>query len=228
MKTTTKKRPVRSYVRREGRITLAQRRALDTLWLRFGVDCGDTPLDLDALFGRKAARVVEIGFGSGELLAALAEANPQTDYLGIEVYRPGIGSLFRALESRGLSNVRVICDDAADALGTCIPDGSLDAVLIFFPDPWPKKRHHKRRLIQAPFVARLATRLAPGGELLLATDWADYAEAMRSVCEAEPSLENAYGPGSWAPGRGRRRPTKFERRGLARGHEVFDLVYRRR
>ena len=214
------RRKVRSYVQREGRMTPAQRRALETLLPKYGVPPGTGPLDLDALFGRRAPRVLEIGFGDGETLAALAAANPGTDYLGVEVHRPGVGHLLLKLEKDGIGNVRVACSDAVEVLGDRIPDGSLAGINIFFPDPWPKKRHHKRRLIQPGFTELLARKIAAGGRLHLATDWVHYAEQMQATLSACPGFE----PGS--PGPPAARPgTRFEARGRRLGHEIRDLVF---
>ena len=221
-------RPIRSFVRREGRITNAQQRALDTLWPHYGVADQDALLDLSALFGRNAPRILEIGFGNGESLAATAAARPETDYLGIEVHRPGVGHLLKLLGEQQLTNVRIICADACDMLASRLPDTSLDRIQIFFPDPWPKKRHHKRRLIQAPFVALVTDKLKPGGILHLATDWEDYAEHMLSVLQGEKRLANTQASGAFAPRPADRPPTKFERRGQRLGHRVYDLIYRRR
>ncbi len=221
------RRPIRSFVRREGRMTDAQRRAMVELWPRYGVEPGDGILDLPGLFGRGAPVVLEIGFGNGETLAALAVANPQINCLGIEVHRPGVGSLLRRLAAADISNVRVMVADAKDVLAHRLADGSLAAVHLFFPDPWPKKRHHKRRLVQADFVALVGCKLGPGGVFHLATDWPDYAHQMMAVLSASDALENVAGTGRFAE-RGDRPPTKFERRGARLGHGVWDLVFRRR
>jgi len=220
-------RSVRSFVVRGGRTTLAQQRALRELWPRYGVDFAPEPLDLDRLFGRQAQRVLEIGFGNGEHLAALAAAHPERDYLGIEVHPPGVGRLLLLIEAHALANVRVIGHDAVEVLERQIPPDSLDEVLILFPDPWPKKRHHKRRLIQPPFAARLAERLRPGARLQVATDWQPYAEHMLTVLSGCPALENVAPSGGFAP-RSERSPTRFERRGERLGHEVHELEFRRR
>lgn len=221
-------RPIRSYMRREGRLTTAQARALRELWPRYGIDHPGGELDAEALFGRKAPLTLEIGFGNGEALLAAARAHPDRDFLGIEVHRPGVGRLLNHLDRRALENVRVICADAVEVLHRRTPRRLLDACWIFFPDPWPKKRHHKRRLIQPAFVRRLAETLKPGGILHLATDWADYAEHMLSVLDAEALLENAAGPGRFSERPGWRPETRFERRGKERGHAVFDLIHARR
>lgn len=220
-------RAVRSFVTR-GRITAAQERALQQLWPRYGIDAGTTPLDLDALFGRRAPRVLEIGFGNGENLAALATAHPERDYLGIEVHRPGVGRLLLTLQQRQLQNVRVGCGDAVEVLTDRIAPGGCDEILILFPDPWHKKRHHKRRLIQPAFVELLATRLRPGGLLRLATDWHDYALQMLEILTACAQLENLSPDAGFVPRPADRAPTRFERRGERLGHAVWDLAFRRR
>ncbi|HSY09236.1 MAG TPA: tRNA (guanosine(46)-N7)-methyltransferase TrmB [Steroidobacteraceae bacterium] len=221
-------RTVRSFVTRAGRVTAAQQRALDELWPKFGVAFAATHLDLDALFGRSAARVLEIGFGNGDHLAALAKAHPQCDYLGVEVHRPGVGRLLLAIEEQELTNLRILCHDAVEVLEQQIPLRALDEVLIFFPDPWPKKRHHKRRLIQAPFVALLTERLKRGATLRLATDWQPYAEQMLEVLDAAPQLENLAAPARFMPRPAERARTRFELRGERLGHAVWDLAYRLR
>ena len=221
------RRPIRSFVRREGRITKAQERALTELWPRYGVDAGDAPLDFRALFGRAAPVHVEIGFGNGAALVALAAAHPENDYLGIEVHRPGIGALLRRLVAAGLGNARVMRADAEEVLARNIPDAALSAVYIFFPDPWPKKRHHKRRLIQPEFAELLRRKLQPGGMLHLATDWRDYAEQMLDVLSQTPGFENTAAAGAFAPRPEERPPTRFEERGRRLGHEVYDLCFRR-
>jgi len=217
---------IRSYVLRAGRITRAQRRALDELLPRFGLPFTPAPLDLDAAFGRRAPRVLEIGFGNGATLVELAAASPGTDYLGVEVHPPGIGHCLLGIEARALTNVRVIAHDAVEVLGSQIPAESLDEVLIYFPDPWPKKRHRKRRLVQPAFAGVLAGRLKPGAMLRLATDWQPYAEWMLEVLGAEPRLANSATDGRWTE-HGERRPTRFETRGTRLGHSIFDLTYRR-
>jgi tRNA (guanine-N7-)-methyltransferase len=219
-------RRIRSFVRREGRLTPGQRRNLDELWPRYGLEIGDDAFDWDAVFGRTAPRTLEIGFGAGEVLAALAEAHPDEDFLGIEVYRNGVGRLLGGLCDRGLDNVRVFCADAVEVLAATVPPASLDAVLLYFPDPWPKKRHHKRRLVQTPFADAVAGALKPGGVWRLATDWMDYAGWMREVLDPHPGFENVGGEDGFVsdpprPG------TRFESRGRRKGHEVFDLAYRR-
>jgi tRNA (guanine-N7-)-methyltransferase len=220
------RRAVRSFVRREGRITPAQMQALEQLWPRFGIDfAGGTPLLPRSLFGRVAPLAVEIGFGTGAHLEAAAAARPEVDFLGIEVHRPGVGRLLQDLAGAGRLNVRVICADAVEVLRHGLPAASVDEVFILFPDPWPKKRHHKRRLIQADFAALLARVLRSGGRLRLATDWADYARQMLEVLDAEPGLRNGAPGGGFSPRPPERAITRFEARGLRAGHAVFDLDY---
>lgn len=219
-------RAIRSYVLRQGRVSKAQRRACETLLPRFGIPFRAEPLDLDRVFGRSAPKVLEIGFGMGETTTAIAEAHPETDFLGIEVHTPGVGSLLREIDARQLTNIRIVQHDAVEVLGQMISPGSLDGMHVFFPDPWPKKRHHKRRLIQPAFVSLAASRLKPGGYLHIATDWQEYAEQILSVLSAEPALENTA-PG-YAARPAHRPQTKFERRGIGLGHGVWDVVFRRR
>ena len=219
-------RPIRSFVLRQGRITEAQRRAYEELLPVWGIPYRPEPLDLDRAFGRRAPRVLEIGFGMGEGTAAIAQAHPEHDYLAVEVHTPGVGSLLRRIGELGLANVRVIQHDAVEVLERMIPSAALDGVHLFFPDPWPKKRHHKRRLVQAPFARLLAARLKPGGYVHAATDWEDYAHQILAVLAAEPALENAAD--GFAPRPESRPQTKFERRGVGLGHRVWDVVFRRR
>jgi tRNA (guanine-N7-)-methyltransferase len=221
------RRGVRSFVVRGGRITEAQERALRELMPAYGIEFSSSPLDLDVVFGRRARRVLEIGFGNGENLVALAAAHPQVDYLGVEVHRPGVGRLLLSIESLGLANVRAIRHDAVEVLHHQIVAGSFDEILILFPDPWHKKRHHKRRLIQAPFVELAASRLKPGGVLRLATDWQPYAEQMLDVLSASPTLSNLSPDGGYMPRPDERIATRFEKRGERLGHDVWDLVFRK-
>jgi tRNA (guanine-N7-)-methyltransferase len=220
-------RPIRSFVTRAGRITTAQQRALAELWPRFGIEFTARPLDALAAFGREAPRTLEIGFGNGENLLALAAADPGRDFLGIEVHRPGVGRLLLGLEARALTNVRIICHDAVEVLGAQIAPQWLQEILILFPDPWPKKRHHKRRLIQRPFADMLASRLLAGGVLRLATDWQPYALQMLETLSAVPALRNLAADGAFVARPAERAPTRFERRGERLGHEVWDLAFRR-
>ncbi len=225
-------RSIRSFVIRAGRLTAAQQRALAELWPRYGLEFATAPLDLDALFGRRAPRLLEIGFGNGENLAALAQRHSDWDFIGIEVHPPGVGRLLLALEQAALANVRVSAHDAVEVLAQQIPRAALDEVLILFPDPWHKKRHHKRRLVQPPFVSCVAERLKPGGLLRLATDWQPYAEHMATVLDACPLLERVEPEAAATAGAsslgGARVTTRFERRGARLGHDVHELCYRRR
>ncbi|HET7612252.1 MAG TPA: tRNA (guanosine(46)-N7)-methyltransferase TrmB [Rhodanobacteraceae bacterium] len=220
-------RTVRSFVLREGRITPAQQRAFEQHWQRFGVAYNGQPRDLDALFGRRAPRVLEIGFGNGEALAWAAGHDPARDYLGIEVHRPGVGRLMNELAALDAGNVRIWNHDAVEVLQNEFADGALDEVRIWFPDPWPKKRHHKRRLVQPAFAALLARNVKPGGLLHLATDWPGYASHMREVLAGQAGWRLREGES----GESRRPPwrieTRFERRGVALGHPVTDLLYDR-
>lgn len=227
MSETGHPRAIRSFVTRSGRITPAQERALQDLWPKYGVTLGAAPLELDTLFGRRAPRVAEIGFGNGDNLLALAASRPDEDFLGIEVHRPGVGRLLLQLEERAIGNVRVVCGDAVEVLQRHLSGPCLDEILILFPDPWPKKRHHKRRLIQPAFVALVAERLEEGGALRLATDWEPYAAEMLATLSAEPRLRNVAADGGFVPRPAQRSPTRFERRGERLGHQVWDLEFRR-
>ena len=220
-------RTIRSFVVRGGRMTDAQQRALGELWPRYGVDTTDAPLDLDACFGRRAPRTLEIGFGNGDHLATLAARHPERDYLGIEVHRPGVGRLLLSCDAQGSRNVRAICRDAVEVLEHVLPVASLDEVLLLCPDPWHKKRHHKRRIVQAPFIALVAKVLAPGGVFRLATDWEPYAEEMLAQLNAAPDFENLAPDGGYAARDESRAATRFERRGQRLGHGVWDLSFRR-
>ena len=219
-------RPVRSYVLRQGRMSPAQQRALDVLLPRLGIAYAPEPLDFAAAFGRIAPVTLEIGFGMGETTAAIAAAHPERDFLGLEVHGPGVGALLNRVDAAGLTNVRVIQRDAVDVVAHMIPPASLAGIHVYFPDPWPKKRHHKRRLLQPGFVHALAQRLAPGGYLHAATDWDDYAQEILATLSAEPLLANTVA--DFAPRPAWRPLTKFEARGLQLGHGVRDLVFRRR
>jgi len=218
-------RRIRSFVLRAGRTTAGQERALRELWPAYGIDLETQPLDLAAVFARESPRCLEIGFGTGEVLGALAETHPHIDYLGIEVHRSGVGRLLLHARQRALENLRVICSDAVDVLRDYIADASFDEMLVFFPDPWHKKRHHKRRLIEPSFVALAVAKLRGGGILRLATDWQAYAEQMLSVCNANPALESLSGDSTYVPRPEFRPPTRFERRGERLGHGVWDLAY---
>ncbi len=220
------RRPVRSFVLRQGRTSPAQQRALDLLLPRYGLPFARAPLDWQLVFGRVAPVVLEIGFGMGETTAEIAAAHPQRNFVGIEVHAPGVGSLLRELDRRALANVRVIRHDAVEVVEAMIPPGSLAGIHVFFPDPWPKKRHHKRRLLKPDFVHALALRLVPGGYLHAATDWSDYAGEMLATLGSEALLANTA-PG-FAPRPDSRPQTKFERRGTRLGHPVFDLLFTRK
>ena len=221
------RREIRSFVLRQGRFTPAQQRAFDERWPRFGLDYAGAPRDLDAAFGRAAPRVLEIGFGNGEALRFAARQDPSRDYVGIEVHAPGVGRLLNALAQDGSGNVRVYHHDAVEVLRNEVADGALDEVRIYFPDPWHKKRHNKRRLVQPEFAALLARKLRVGGRLHLATDWKDYAGHMWDVLDATPGLANRAGPRGHVPRPEWRPQTHFERRGLKLGHGVWDLLYDR-
>jgi tRNA (guanine-N7-)-methyltransferase len=220
------RRTVRSFVLRQGRISPAQERALVELLPRFGVPFAVSPPDFDHFFERHAPRIVEIGFGMGETTAAIAQARPGDDFLGIEVHGPGVGSLLRRIDELRLPNVRVIRHDAVEVIASMIAPASLFGIHVFFPDPWPKKRHHKRRLLQPAFVHELALRLVPGGYLHAATDWEDYADEILRILSAEPLLDNTTE--GFAPRPAYRPLTKFELRGLGLGHRVRDAIFRRR
>ena len=220
------RRSIRSFVARAGRMTVAQERAWRDLWPRYGLAETDQALDLDAVFSRPAVRTLEIGFGNGESLVALAQAHPDEDFLGIEVHRPGVGHLMLRAESLGLGNIRVACRDAVEVLSRQLRDASLDAVLLYFPDPWPKKRHHKRRIVQPAFVELVARKLKPGGRFRLATDWQNYAEQMLAVVGNCATLANEFDAG-YAPRPDSRPLTRFETRGQRLGHEVWDLCFRK-
>ncbi len=218
-------RPIRSFVKREGKLTKGQQNAIDQAWSKFGVDLDESPLDLSALFGRDAPVVLEIGFGNGVSLAEMAADSQEYNFFGIEVHKPGVGSLLVQVRQQELQNVRVSGDDAVQVLEKQIPDESLDRVQIFFPDPWHKKRHHKRRLIQAPFVETLVRKLKNNGKIHVATDWENYAEHILEVlsdCQSLRNTANGYAPKpDYRPG------TKYEARGVRLGHGVWDLVFQK-
>ena len=224
------RREIRSFVRREGRMTDSQKRALDELWPRYGIDApsrGALP-PLREVFGRAAPVVLEIGFGNGDHLLARAAAEPDKDFLGVEVHRPGVGRVMNRAQAAGLANLRVASHDAVEVLRDWLAEACLAEIVIYFPDPWPKKRHHKRRLIQPAFVKLAVSRLAPGGLLKLATDWAPYAAHMQETLDAEAALASLAGAGGFVPRPAERPLTRFEQRGQRLGHEVFDLVYKKR
>lgn len=220
-------RPIRSFVRREGRLTPGQQKALDDLWPHFGIDDTHDPINLDSLFGRHAPVVLEIGFGNGASLAEMAQNQPEQNFIGIEVHRPGVGQLLKSIQTLELNNVRVACTDAVELLKHRIPDKSLDRVQIYFPDPWHKKRHHKRRIIQPAFVTMLADKLKHEGHLHLATDWQDYAEQMLIDVSANQRFVNCGNDDGFIERPSYRPITKFEQRGHRLGHGVWDLLFRR-
>ena len=232
--TDLSKRHIRSYVLRQGRVSPAQQRACDTLLPRFGIPYAAQPLDLDQAFGRAAQKILEIGFGMGDSTATIALAHPENDYLALEVHTPGVGNLLKLIDLQQIPNIRIIQHDAVEVLRDMLGEATLDGVHIFFPDPWHKARHNKRRLIQAPFVAQLVQKLKPacpelgrrGGYIHVATDWQDYAEQVLAVLSAEPLLENTAA--DYAPRPAYRPLTKFEKRGINLGHGVWDLVFKRR
>ena len=225
MSDTHKHRRIRSYVLRTGRMTTGQERAFDANWSRWGLDHKDGSLDFEAAFGRAGPRVLEIGFGMGQSLVEMAVAAPEKNFVGIEVHKPGVGRLLHSMVDAGVDNIRVYCHDAVEVLDDCIADDSLDTVQIFFPDPWHKKRHHKRRLIQPEFVAHLVRKLKPGGILHLATDWENYAQQMMEVLTGESALVNIATSGEFASRPEHRPLTKFEARGERLGHGVWDLLF---
>ena len=221
-------RTVRSFVRREGRLTPGQQRAIDELWPQFAVDDANTVIDLNQLFGRDAPKVLEIGFGNGASLAQMAKEQPEQDFLGVEVHRPGVGQLLKAIEQQELNNLRVACTDAVELLGMRITDNALDRVQLYFPDPWHKKRHHKRRIIQPEFVKVLAAKIKSGGHLHMATDWQDYAEQMLEDLSNSDDFINCSDTSDYIPRPDYRPLTKFEQRGHKLGHGVWDLLFKRR
>jgi tRNA (guanine-N7-)-methyltransferase len=228
MTTTTdlSKRHIRSFVLRQGRVSPAQQRACDELLPRYGIQYAPQPLDLALTFGRNAPKILEIGFGMGDSTATIALEHPENDYLAIEVHTPGVGNLLKLIDAQHISNIRIIRHDAVEVLRDMLGESTLNGVHIFFPDPWHKARHNKRRLVQAPFIAQLVQKLKPGGYIHVATDWQDYAEQVLAVLSAEPLLENTTSDYASRPAY---RPlTKFEQRGIRLGHGVWDLVFRRK
>jgi tRNA (guanine-N7-)-methyltransferase len=219
------KRHIRSFVLRQGRVSVAQQRSIDTLLPQFGIAYTARPLNLEEAFGRVAPKILEIGFGMGDSTATIALARPDNDYLGLEVHTPGVGNLLKVMGEQDIRNIRIMQHDAVEVLRDMIAEASLDGVHIFFPDPWHKARHNKRRLIQSPFIAQLVQKIKPGGYIHVATDWQDYAEQVLRVFQAEPLLKNTAT--DYAPRPDYRPLTKFEKRGLNLGHGVWDLVFRR-
>lgn len=220
------RRRIRSFVRRAGRLTRAQRRALEELWPRYGVDLSAVCAP-GAVFSRRRPLMLEIGFGMGDALVAMAVAHPEHDFLGVEVYPPGIGSALLKIEAQSLDNVRLVQADVMDLL-TAVGNASLRGVLVFFPDPWPKKRHHKRRLVQRPFVDLVCEKLEAGGKFELATDWEHYAVEMLTLIDSHGCFLNRAGKGKFAPRPAERPATKFQRRGEKLGHDIFELLFERR
>jgi tRNA (guanine-N7-)-methyltransferase len=219
-------RTIKSYVLRQGRLTRGQQLALDRLWPVYGIDFKPVALDLAGAFRREAPVILEIGFGNGDSLLQQAKAGPQNNYLGIEVHRPGVGHLLRLADDAGISNLRVINHDAVEVLRQQIPDNSIDCIQIFFPDPWHKKRHHKRRIVNADFIRLVCQKLRSGGRVHLATDWEEYAQYMLAEMEQAKDFINTAGKGNYA--KNTNRPaTKFEHRGRRLGHSVWDLVYQK-
>lgn len=223
----SKHRPIKSYVLRQGRLTDGQERALVDTWPQFGLDYLGVTRDLDAVFGRSAPKIIEIGFGNGEALLAAAQADPARDYIGIEVHRPGVGRLLLNAGKAQLGNLRVYHHDAVEVLSNEIGDGTLSEVRLYFPDPWHKVRHNKRRIVQPQFVALVTNKLKTGGLFHLATDWAAYAEHMLDVMEAAPYFHNRLGARAVSPRPDWRIETHFQKRGERLGHDVFDLIYDR-
>ena len=218
------RRPIRSFILREGRLTHGQSRALDRLMPVYGRDARDGTINAGQWFGRQAPLVVEIGFGNGEALVDMAIQEPHWNFIGLEVHRPGVGHLLLRLESQEIDNVRVIADDAVEVLSRDFEDGSIDRICLYFPDPWPKKKHHKRRIVQDGFMAMISAKLAPGGIFHFATDWEDYAFHALEIIDRSPGLTNLAGGGCFSPRPGERPLTKFEQRGLNLGHGVWDIL----
>ncbi|MDF2530415.1 MAG: hypothetical protein K0Q57_1295 [Gammaproteobacteria bacterium] len=225
METEKYLRTIKSFVRREGRLTIGQQKALDTGWPKFGLQLEDGLIDPAKVFHNQAPCIVEIGFGMGQSLAEMAQNHPEQNYIGIEVHRPGVGCLLKAVLDHNLSNIRVYDQDAVEVLKQCIPDNSLAGVQLFFPDPWHKKRHHKRRIVQPEFVKLIWQKLAPGGFFHLATDWENYAEHMMAVLSQDSGFENMAGLNQFSPRPDSRPLTKFEQRGHRLGHGVWDLLF---
>ncbi len=218
---------IKSFALRQGRLSPAQQKAIDTLWPTFGLEVNNTLLDFTQVFNREAPTIVEIGFGMGKSLAEMAEANPDQNYIGIDVHRPGVGALLKLIAEKELTNIRVFNHDAIEILEQCIPKNSLAGVYLFFPDPWHKKRHHKRRILQPEFAQSIAQHLKIGGHFHMATDWENYAEHMMEVMSAAPNYRNSAGENAYTPRPEYRPLTKFEQRGQRLGHGVWDLIFER-
>jgi tRNA (guanine-N7-)-methyltransferase len=221
-------RTVRSFVLRGGRMTPSQKRAYDELWQTYGLDCADGMIDLEETFGRQAPTILEIGFGMGDSLVAMAKAAPEHDFIGIEVHKPGVGRLLNLSAEAGLKNIRVYCADALEVLNNCINNNKLNRIQLYFPDPWPKKKHHKRRILQPEFMALVRDKLQINGQFHAATDWQEYAEHMMVVLSGAPGFINQVSEGKFAPRPEYRPKTKFEKRGENLGHGVWDLIFERR
>ena len=226
--TTEQHRAIRSFVLRQGRLTKGQESAMQSLWPQFGIEAADTELKLAHLFGRTAPITLEIGFGNGESLLQMAQAAPDRDFLGIEVHTPGVGHLLKLMGDTGVTNIRVFNTDAVEILKQRIPAQSLDRVQLFFPDPWHKKKHHKRRIVQPEFVDLMSSRLSQGGVFHMATDWQHYAEYMVEVMQTRSDFQNLAENPPYSPRPATRPLTKFENRGLRLGHGVWDLLYQKR
>ncbi len=222
---SAEKRRIKSFVLRQGRLSQAQQNAIDAMWPKYGLELEDQLLNLTELFNREADTIVEIGFGMGSSLAAMAEANPRQNYIGIEVHRPGVGALLKLVQEKGLTNIRVFNEDAIEVLSKMIPKNSLSALYLFFPDPWHKVKHKKRRILQLPFAATIASHLKAGGQFHMATDWEDYARYMMKVMSVAPDYSNLSGEGNYTPRPDYRPLTKFEKRGQNLGHGVWDLIF---
>jgi tRNA (guanine-N7-)-methyltransferase len=225
MNDALKLRTIRSFVRRAGRLTPGQKAAIDDLWPRYGLESPTGSLDYAQLFGRVAPTALEIGFGNGQALLNMAAASPHTNFIGIEVHTPGVGALLAGIEQQQLTNIRVLQADAVEVLKKNIPDGSLSTVYLFFPDPWHKKRHHKRRIVQPDFVQLLQSKLQVGGIFHMATDWQEYAEHMLATMESNSNFINQAGAGNYSVKPDYRLTTKFEKRGENLGHGVWDLIF---
>lgn len=218
-------RIIKSFVRRDGRFSIRQQTAFTGLWSQYGLQSQNGMMDFTQIFGRKAPLILEVGFGMGNTLLSMALDKREHDFIGIEVHRPGVGALLANLKEHDLNNVRVFCEDAVTVLSQCIGDNALHEVFILFPDPWPKRRHHKRRLIESGFISLLTRKLCVGGQLHLATDWEDYAKQMMRVLTKAPGLSNRFGDGEFVKNQSIRPITKFEKRGQSLGHKIYDLSF---